>query len=89
MGAELEQLTRKKSLRTALRLMRGPARAAGLDALQRFLEAGFDAFAYMARPHVLMEAIQMRETVWMDRLFASADTQCATDLNKIWSPRRE
>ena len=58
--------------------------AAGLAALQRFLEAGFDAFASMARPRILMEAIQLRETLWMARLFASADADCSSDLNKIW-----
>ncbi len=89
MGAELEHLTRKKSLRTALRLMRGPAKAAGLDALQRFLEAGFDAFASMVRPRILMEAIQLRETLWMDRLFASGDADCSSDLNKIWDSHRQ
>src|SRR5690606_26370646 len=45
MGLELQRLTRMKPLRLALRMMRNPARVAGLDALQHFLESGFDAFA--------------------------------------------
>lgn len=88
MGVELEHLTRKKSLRTALRLMRGPAKAAGLDALQQFLEAGFDAFASMARPQSLMEAIRLRETAWLNRLFATTDTSCSVELNHIWRTHR-
>lgn len=84
MGAELEQLTRKRSLRTALRFMRGPARAAGLDALQGFLETGFDAFASMTRPAVLMTAIQDRESEWLDRLFTDPDGSCQDLLQRIW-----
>lgn len=84
MGSELEQLTRKKSLRTALRLMRGPARAAGLDALQQFLEAGFDAFGSMARPQVLMQAIQARESAWLEQLFSAPEVPCAAELSQIW-----
>ncbi|TNF58457.1 MAG: hypothetical protein EP306_13050, partial [Burkholderiales bacterium] len=45
LGSELERLTRSKSLRMALRMMRKPAEVAGLGALQHFLEQGFDAFA--------------------------------------------
>lgn len=88
MGTELEHLTRKKSLRTALRLMRGPAKAAGLDALQQFLEAGFDAFASMARPQVLMEAIHARESDWLNKLYSSADAGSAAELDQIWTTRR-
>lgn len=86
MGFELETLTRKRSLRTALRLMRGPAKAAGLDALQQFLEAGFDAFASMKEPSRLMKAIHERESQWLTRLFGDVDRSCATELNRIWHP---
>ena len=85
MGTDLESLTRKRSLRTALRLMRGPARAAGLDALQQFLEAGFDAFASMSEPRRLMDAIAQRESAWLERLFRDPDGSCATELDGIWS----
>lgn len=46
-GAELDRLTRKPLLRQTLRWMRGPAHAAGLGALQEFLESGFDTFRAM------------------------------------------
>jgi hypothetical protein len=42
-GTALGRHTRKP-LRASLRLMRGPAQAAGLGALQAFLETGFYAF---------------------------------------------
>ena len=83
MGAELEQLTRKRSLRTALRLMRAPARAAGLDALQIFLESGFDAFGSMKTPTVLMQAIATRESAWIERLYRP-DAACLADLDRTW-----
>ena len=38
-----------------LRMMRGPASAAGLGALQHFLETGFDTFAGMSRRREAVE----------------------------------
>jgi len=76
MGAELQHMTRKKSLLFALRLMRQPAHAAGLGALQHFLERGFSSFASMADPSVLMDAIAVRETTWIQRLFDEDATTC-------------
>ena len=46
-GSALDRYTRNPLLRTSLRLMRGPAAAAGLGALQGFLERGFDTFRDM------------------------------------------
>ena len=46
-GSERDRLTRKPLLRQTLRWMRGPAHAAGLGALQEFLELGFDTFKAM------------------------------------------
>ena len=48
-GQQMARLTRTAGLRMMLKMMRGPAAAAGLGALQRFLECGFDTFAAMAR----------------------------------------
>ena len=48
-GEEMARLTRTAGLRVMLRMMRGPATAAGLGSLQRFLESGFDTFAAMAK----------------------------------------
>ena len=49
MGEEMDRLTHLSGLRMMLRMMRGPATAAGLRSLQRFLETGFDTFAAMAK----------------------------------------
>lgn len=76
MGQELQRLTRMKSLLIALRLMRGPAQAAGLSALQRFLENGFAAFATMGDASRFLNVIAEREQRWIDALFDDELTAC-------------
>jgi hypothetical protein len=69
MGGELQRLTGKKSLRLALRMMRGPALASGLGALHAFLERGFEAFGHMGDASEFLSAVQQRESHWLDVLF--------------------
>ena len=83
LGRELDRLTRKPGLRTLLKLMRGPANAAGLSALQHFLEAGFDAFANMRGADEFLELIRLRETEWIRSLFDDAPVTCETKLNHL------
>ena len=72
-GAELDRLTRTPGLRMLLRMMHKPATAAGLGALQGFLEAGFDTFAGMSgkgtRAKEFLSLIHVRETYWINQLF--------------------
>ena len=76
MGLELQRLTRMKPLRLALRMMRNPARAAGLDALQHFLESGFDAFSALGDAREFLETIRQRESRWIDVLFDAPAVAC-------------
>lgn len=69
-GMALERLTRKPLVHGALRLMRKPAQAAGLGALQEFLESGFAAFKHMGKADEFLARIALRETRIMERLFA-------------------
>lgn len=69
LGQRLERLTRKPLLRHTLKLMRSPARAAGLEALQSFLERGFDAFAAMGPAAHFLGLIEQRERLLMNQLF--------------------
>ena len=73
-GEELDRLTRLPGLRLMLRMMRRPAHAAGLGALQQFLEAGFDTFATMSGKQQLtkefLEIIKLRESELIDALFS-------------------
>jgi hypothetical protein len=68
-GRALDRHTRSRLLRASLKAMRGPARAAGLGALQGFLESGFDAFASMGGAGEFLSAIATREQALAQRLF--------------------
>lgn len=68
-GAALERYTKKPLLRHALHLMRRPAKAAGLEHLQSFLETGFDTFKEMGGAGAFLETIAMRERAFAAALF--------------------
>lgn len=84
MGTDLARLTRTPGLRMMLRMMRGPAHAAGMGALQKFLEAGFDTFGQLARQRGGVEqflaAIETRERTLMEQLFDADPVTCETQL---------
>lgn len=90
MGLELQRLTRMKPLRLALRMMRKPAQAAGLDALQHFLESGFDAFSSLGDAREFLDAIRTRESTWIETLFdapeADASAALAAELDRGTAP---
>ncbi|MBP6851163.1 MAG: hypothetical protein KA164_06140 [Rhodoferax sp.] len=73
LGQTLSRLTRKKALGWMLRMMHGPAKAAGLADLQRFLSLGFDTFGLMATQPgaavVFLDTIGQREAAWIKALF--------------------
>lgn len=69
-GRALDGLTRWPMIGTTLKLMRAPARATGLSALQEFLERGFVAFKHMRGADVFLATITERETALVERLFA-------------------
>jgi hypothetical protein len=68
-GRALDRHTRSNFLGTSLRLMRGPARAAGLEQLQRFLEAGFSAFAAMGGAGEFLNTVAANERKQIAALF--------------------
>ena len=77
-GRDLDRLTRRPMLRSALHLMRGPARAAGLPALQQFLEAGFDTFKAMGGATEFLGTVEARERGLVRALFeASSESASA------------
>lgn len=83
-GKDLDRLTRTPGLRLMLRMMRGPARAAGLRSLQDFLETGFDTFAKMTgegrSAETFLETVQARESVWIQHLSHGDTAHCVSDL---------
>lgn len=84
MGNDLARLTRTPGLRMMLRMMRSPAHAAGMGALQQFLEAGFDTFGALARQRGGVEqflaTIESRERALMQELFEGDPVTCETRL---------
>ena len=60
-GRALDVYTRKPLLRHALRLMRAPASAAGLQELQAFLECGFETFRAMQGAERFLDTVGTRE----------------------------
>jgi hypothetical protein len=77
-GEALDRHTRSFVLRASLKAMRGPARAAGMGALQAFLESGFDAFGAMRGAGEFLATIHDRETALVRRLFDPAAVADAT-----------
>jgi hypothetical protein len=71
-GAALDRFVRMPFLRTALAMMRQPAKLAGLSALQDFLERGFKAFRAMDDARDFLATIHQRETAIMAALVGGA-----------------
>lgn len=69
-GRALDGHTRNALLGMSLRLMRGPARVAGLGQLHSFLESGFSAFAAMKGAQEFLDNIGANELALIARLFA-------------------
>lgn len=83
-GQELDRLTRMPGLRMMLRMMRRPARAAGLSSLQAFLESGFETFAAMGGQGTgateFLGIISRRESALIVSLFSAEIVTCVTML---------
>ncbi len=77
-GHALEAYVRHPVLRGTLRMMRGPARLAGLASLQAFLEGGFDAFAGMGGAEEFLATIASRERALAQALFSAEAIAWAT-----------
>lgn len=91
-GRDLARLTRMPGLRLLLKMMRGPAAAAGMASLQHFLEAGFDTFGALARrkdgAEVFMRTIEERESALIAQLFDDPPVTCETNLVRILGQAR-
>ncbi len=71
-GRALDVYTHSPMLRHTLRLMRAPAKAAGLSALQQFLESGFDTFRAMRGADHFLRTVSEREHAVAAALFGDA-----------------
>ncbi len=69
-GRQLDRLVVKPLVYATLKLMRRPARMAGMQDLQTFLEHGFEAFRHMGGAEHFLSTISQRETAILNRLFS-------------------
>ena len=69
-GEQLERVVGKPLIYSTLRMLRGPARVAGLLHMQQFLEKGFTAFRHMNGAEYFLQTIASRETALIERIFA-------------------
>lgn len=68
-GTALDELVRQPLLRHSLKMMRAPARLAGLAELQAFLERGFDTFRAMHGAGQFLAWVAQRERALVGALF--------------------
>lgn len=71
-GRALDRYVQQPLIRGALRMMRRPARVAGLSGLQDFLERGFAAFARMRGADEFIATIDARETALHEAIAGGA-----------------
>ena len=69
-GIDLADLVGKTLLTALVRLLRGPAHAAGFGTLQEFLESGLVSFRKMDDPVFFIDTVYQREWASMQKLFA-------------------
>ncbi|MBL8513070.1 MAG: hypothetical protein JNJ55_03690 [Betaproteobacteria bacterium] len=69
-GAGLDAVVLKPFIYTSLKMLRGPAKLAGLGEMQRFLEAGFTAFRHMGGADYFLATIAGREAALIEHIFA-------------------
>ena len=67
-GGALDGFVRKPFIRTALAMMRQPARLAGFGVLHDFLDRGFNAFHRMGGADEFLDTIRRRETAIHDAI---------------------
>jgi hypothetical protein len=79
-GSALDRYVRTPMVGAALTMMRRPARAAGLSALQDFLERGFAAFRAMRGAQAFLALVEARETALNEAIIAGADAPFAEPL---------
>lgn len=71
-GEALDRLPKNALAHVTIRLLRKPAKAAGLSALHEFLERGIDAFRHMGDASEFLDRVTHRERSIMQQLFAGS-----------------
>jgi len=61
---------RKPLIYSTLKMLRRPAKLAGLAEMQQFLEAGFTAFRHMRGADYFLETVATREAALIERVLS-------------------
>ncbi|MEO8384964.1 MAG: hypothetical protein ABI583_06975 [Betaproteobacteria bacterium] len=69
-GEGLDRMVRKPLIFSTLKMLRGPAKLAGLGEMQQFLEAGFTAFRHMKGADDFLATIAAREEALIERIMS-------------------
>ncbi len=75
-GEGLDVVVKKPLIYSALKMLRRPAKIAGLGEMQAFLEVGFTAFRHMKGAGPFLRTIEQRERKVIDALFAEREQAC-------------
>lgn len=67
-GEGLDDVVRKPLIYSTLKMLRRPAKLAGLAEMQQFLEAGFTAFRHMRGADYFLETVATRESALIARV---------------------
>lgn len=67
-GEGLDRMVKKPLIFSTLKMLRAPAKLAGLGEMQQFLEAGFTAFRYMNGADHFLSTVASRETLLIERI---------------------
>jgi hypothetical protein len=73
LGYDLDALVRRPLVNRLVRLLRGPAHAAGFGRLQEFLEEGLESFRALPDAELFIETIYEREWEAMEQMFDGAN----------------
>ncbi|MEQ1519618.1 MAG: hypothetical protein ABL931_24350 [Usitatibacteraceae bacterium] len=72
-GEGLDKMVKKPLIFSTLKMLRGPAKVAGLGEMQQFLEAGFTAFRHMDGADDFLAIVASRETILVVRILNDED----------------
>ncbi|WP_137896477.1 hypothetical protein [Ramlibacter sp. 2FC] len=91
-GEDLVRLARMPGLGLMLKMMRKPAHAAGLGAIQALLEHGFETFSALARRRegvaAFLALLREREEALLELLFEGQAVACETQLDRLLGQAR-
>ena len=79
LGYDLDKLVNKPLVNTLVRLLRGPAHAAGFGKLQEFLESGLGSFRALKDVRYFNETVYEREWSSMIKMFAGEENPFGLD----------